>query len=202
MYQFRSATAQDVDAVLPLIYSSGPQAIDYAFACQGQTSHDFLRFAFTDGKGHLGYRNHTVAVLDGQVQGVAAFYNLSDYLRLTLEHLGQLWRFYPVRHFLGLLLRGHHLQSVMPPPGPQTHYVAHFGVSPAFRGKGIGTALLDYQQGVGRAQGRSHYAIDVSVDNPRAQALYARYGFSLQAENPFSGPPGAVPHGRRLTMPL
>lgn len=200
--EFRPATAHDVDAALPLLYSAGPQAMEYAFACQGKPAQEFLRFAFAHGKGFLGYQNHTVAVWDGQVVGIAAFYNLGSYPRLTLEHLWQLWRFYPAQRFAGLLWRGHHLQSVMPPPGASTHYVAHFGVSPAFRSRGIGTGLLDYQRGLGRALGRRHYAIDVAVDNPRAQALYVRYGFLLNAENRFSGPPAAVPDGRRMTMPL
>jgi len=200
--QFRNAKPQDVEAAVPLIYSSGPQAIDYGFPRHGKTSHDFLRFAFTDGKGFLGYQNHTVATIDGRVVGIAAFYNFSTYLRLTLEHLGQLWCFYPALNFAGLAIRGIHLKSIMPPPGQNVHYVANFGVRKEFQGMGIGSSLLDHHRGQALAIGRTLYALDVSVENPRAQALYERYGFSINAENKFSGPCGPVPNTRRMTMPL
>lgn len=200
--QFRDATHQDVELAVPLIYSAGPQAIDYGFCCYGMTSKDFLRFAFTDGKGFLGYRNHTVAAMDGQLVGIAAFYNFSTYLRLTLEHLEQLWRFYPALNLAGLAIRGLHLKSIMPPPSKYMHYVANFGVAEKYRGLGIGRSMLDHHRNIALALGRTHFSLDVSVKNPRAQALYERYGFAVQAENAFSGPTGAVPNTRRMTMPL
>lgn len=200
--QFRIADSRDVDAVVPLIYSSGPQAFDYGFQRCGKSSHDFLRFAFVDGNGFLGYKNHTVATLDGQVVGILAVYNLSSYVRLTLGHLGQLWRFYPASSLIDLTSRGTHLQSIMPPPNQTTHYVAHFGVVEAMRGKGIGRSLLAHQHKKAQELGRTIYALDVSVENPRAQALYECFGFSVTAENEFSGPRGTVPNTRRMTMPV
>jgi ribosomal protein S18 acetylase RimI-like enzyme len=200
--QFRNAMPQDVEAAVPLIYSAGSQAIDYCFSSLGKTSRDYLRFAFNDGKGFLGYQNHMVALIDGHVVGIAAFYNFSSYVRLTLEHLWQLWRFYPALNFAGLVTRGIHLESIMPPPGQKMHYVANFGVSQDFRGMGVGSKLLDHHCGLALALGRTHYVLDVSVENPRAQALYERYGFSINAENQFSGLRGAVPNTRRMTMRL
>jgi ribosomal protein S18 acetylase RimI-like enzyme len=200
--QFRHADSRDVDAAVPLIHSSGPQAFDYVFQCCGKSSHDFLRFAFTDGNGFLGYKNHTVATLDGQVVAIVAVYNLSTYVRLTLGHLWQLWRFYPASSLIDLITRGARLQSIMPPPDQTTHYVAHFGVAKALRGCGIGRSLLAYQYKKAQELGRAIYALDVSVENPRAQALYERFGFSVTAENAFSGPPGTVPNTRRMTMPV
>lgn len=201
-FQFRNAMPQDVEAAVPLINSSGTRAIDYGFLPLPKTSCDFLRFAFIHGKGFLGHENHTVALIQGRVVGIAAFYNFAGYARLTLEHLWQLWRFYPASSFAGLVNRGVHLKSVMPPPGQSVHYVANFGVNPDFRGIGIGTGLLDHQCSLGLALGRNQYALDVSVDNPRAQALYNRYGFTAHAENQFSGPLGVVPNTLRMTMPL
>jgi len=200
--QFRIADSRDVDAALPLIYSSGPQAFDYGFQRCGKSSHDFLRFAFTDGNGFLGYKNHTVATLNGQVVGIVAVYNLSTYVRLTLGHLWQLWRFYPASSLVDLVTRGTHLQSIMPPPNQKTHYVAHFGVVEAMRGRGIGRSLLAYHHKKAQELGRTIYALDVSAENPRAQALYERFGFSVTAENAFSGPRDTVPHTRRMTMPV
>jgi ribosomal protein S18 acetylase RimI-like enzyme len=200
--QFRCADSRDVDAALPLIYSSGPQAFDYGFQLCGKNSQEFLHFAFTDGNGFLGYKNHTVATLNGQVVGIVAVYNLSTYVRLTLGHLWQLWRFYPVSSLIDMTNRGARLQSIMPPPNQTTHYVAHFGVAEALRGSGIGQSLLAYHYKKAQKLRRTIYALDVSVENPRAQKLYESFGFSVTEENTFSGPPGTVPNTRRMTMPV
>lgn len=200
--QFRPATPQDAEAAVPLIYSSGPQAIDYGFPRHAKTQQDFLHFAFTDGQGFLGYQNHTVATLDDQVVGIAALYNLSAYLRLTLAHLWQLWRFYPAWKLTDLAVRGVHLTSLMPPPAQSMHYLAHFAVAKQFQSTGIGKCMLDYHRAQARALGRHQFALDVSVNNPRAQALYERYGFSVGKENRFSGPGAAVPNTRRLVLAI
>jgi ribosomal protein S18 acetylase RimI-like enzyme len=200
--QFRHADAGDVDAALPLIYSSGPQAFSYGFQRCGKSSHDFLRFAFMDGNGFLGHKNHTVATRNGQVVGIVAAYNLSSYVRLTLGHFWQLWRFYPTSGLIGLITLGVRLQSIMPPPDQTTHYVAHFGVTEALRGSGIGRSLLTYQYKKAQELGRTIYALDVSVENPHAQSLYESFGFSVTAENEFSGPRGTVPNTRRMAMPV
>jgi hypothetical protein len=52
------ARTEDVDASVPLIYSSGPDAFDYVF----WDAESFLRRAYLDGTGECGNRNHTVAV--------------------------------------------------------------------------------------------------------------------------------------------
>ena len=161
-----------------------------------------MRFAFANGKGFLGHKNHAVAMSDGRVVGIAASYDLSTYRRLTVEHLGQLWMFYPTLSYAGLIVRAHHLKSVMPPPDQDMHYVANFGVELAMRGRGIGSRLLDYERSLGMALRRTTFSLDVSVENPRAQALYERYGFRVSFENRFTGPMGAVPNSRRMTMSL
>ena len=199
-FQFRQAQPQDVEDAIPLIFSAGPQAVDYGFQSQDKTSEDFLRFSFVDGKGFLGCQNHTVITIDGKVVGIAAFYNFSTYARLSLEHFRQLWHFYPAPNLADLVTRGFHLKSIMPPPAQTMHYVAHFGVVKDLRGLGLGRSLLDYHYKIAQNLGRTTYALDVSVENPRGLALYERYGFSVKAMNKFSGPQGRVPDTLRMTM--
>src|SRR5712691_5597064 len=70
---FRSAAAADVEAAVPLIYSSGPAAFDYVFTLDGgPTAEDFLRRAFVDGAGEFGWRNHVVGELDGRIVAAGA----------------------------------------------------------------------------------------------------------------------------------
>lgn len=52
-------------------------------------------------------------------------------------------------------------------------------VSPAARGQGVGTALLEAIAAEGRARGFATLRLDVVDSNPRARALYERLGFTI-----------------------
>lgn len=58
-------------------------------------------------------------------------------------------------------------------------YVDGIAVSPAARGLGIGTRLLDETASIARAQGKAFVRLDVVDTNPRAQALYERVGYRV-----------------------
>ena len=200
--EFRPAVAADTEFVLPLIHSAGPQAIDYGFGLSHRDARDFLRAAFFDGPGFFGWRNHVVALVQGEVVAVSATYSLPAYLQLSLQHAAQVWRHYPLAAFPGVMRRGMQLQTLMPPPGPSMHYLANFGVREDLRGRGIGLAMLEHHVACARRAGRTVFALDVSVQNPRAQAFYARFGMQIRRTNKFGGPAGAVPDTRRMEMPL
>lgn len=51
------------------------------------------------------------------------------------------------------------------------------GVLPRFEGQGIGRAMLTELLGEARRRGADNVMLEVRADNPRAQNLYARYGF-------------------------
>jgi RimJ/RimL family protein N-acetyltransferase len=54
---------------------------------------------------------------------------------------------------------------------------ANLFVIPEYRGQGIGTALIELLTAVARHLNITNLEIGVSIDNPRAQALYQRLGF-------------------------
>lgn len=51
------------------------------------------------------------------------------------------------------------------------------GVLPRFEGQGIGRAMLTELLGESRRRGADNVMLEVRADNPRAQLLYARFGF-------------------------
>ena len=67
--KFRPAEPRDAEQAVPLIYSSGPAAFDYAFRRAGLTAEGFLQAAFVDGAGMFGYPRHWVGELGGYVFG-------------------------------------------------------------------------------------------------------------------------------------
>jgi ribosomal protein S18 acetylase RimI-like enzyme len=202
---FRAAEAGDADQAVPLIYSSGPAAFDYVF------SHDrpghalaFLRFAFADGGGEFGFRNHVVALQDGGIVGAGAAWDGRVALRFTVAAAAQILRFYGPLRAWGVILRGLRVEAVIRPPKADEYYVAHLGVRDGLRSRGIGARLTRHL--LAGADPRRHRvaALDVAVTNPRAEALYARLGFTVDGlrRSTLKSRFHAVVDHRRMSRPV
>jgi len=184
---FRRAEPKDADVASRLVYSAGVEGLDCAFGQGNITALDFLRYAFLEGGGFFGYRNHVVVVVDGRVVGTGAFYSGHEYNDLSIGIGKQIFRFYGLLRSLPVMRRSFHTLSLTPPPKKNMEYIANLGVSEDMRSRGIGTALLDRHKEVARRKGRHVYALDVSVNNLRAQELYERLGFKVTGYNRFRG---------------
>lgn len=199
--QFRQATPQDVLLAVPLIHSSGPAAFDYVFAMPGQgDAQAFLRRAFVDGAGEFGWRNHVVGALDGAVVAVGAGFGGDTKWPFTLAAARQILGHYGWRHAAGVIARGLKVESVIPPPTGTMHYLAHLAVAPAWRGHGIGQALIGHLLAQARELGRQQIVLDVAASNPAAERLYARLGFGVTGErsSQLANAQGRVPDHRRM----
>lgn len=179
---FRQANPHDVEDAYSLIYSSGPDIIDYLFGVPGKKSTDYIRYAFQDEKGLFGSANHTVAVVDNKVVGIGAFYSGNEYFKLSTDHTIQIFKFFGFIQGMNVLKKCLQIQKIIPPPNKKTVYVADFGVKESFRGKGMGTALLTHQKNKAIQNKKSFYSLDVSPQNPRAQKLYEKFGFWVVGE--------------------
>jgi ribosomal protein S18 acetylase RimI-like enzyme len=200
----RPARPWDVDAAVPLIYSSGPAAFEYVFthAARGSAT-EFLHRAFTVRGGEFGYGNHTVAEIDGEVVGVGAAFSGAGLLASTITTGFAMIRFYHSGS-VGPVGRGLRVERLFAPPAKDTQYIAHLGVAPEVRGHGVGTALVALFLVEGHRAGKARAALDVSVENPDAERLYERLGFTVEREvaSTLSNEFGAVPDHRRMVLPL
>jgi ribosomal protein S18 acetylase RimI-like enzyme len=178
----RQALVSDVDAMVPLIYSSGPAAFNYVFSrdYEGQAQ-DFLRTAFTDGVGQFGADAHIALELDGKVVAAATFYSGAQHIDYLRHGVRQMWRFFGPRKFFSCAFYGLRTERVIKPPSRDVAYLAHLGVAPEFRGQGLGRQLMDYLCERGRQQGFTKAGGDVAEDNPRARTLYLSLGFTSVA---------------------
>jgi ribosomal protein S18 acetylase RimI-like enzyme len=201
---FRSAKPADVDHAVPLVHSSDVKSLDYILNQGNKTALDFLRFAFLQGGGLFGHQNLVVAETQGRVVAAVAFNGGSELQGLGIAMGKQILRFYGLRASLPVFKRSLIMRKLSPPMGEDTEYASSLGVAPDFRGRGIGSALLNRHKEVARAKGRRVYALDVSVDNHRAQELYERLGFQVTRENRLNGFMGCttVPDTRRMEMNL
>ncbi len=179
---FRDAAPADAADAVPLIYSSGPAAFDYVFAVGSKRdAQEFLRFAYLQGGGEFGWRNHRVAEIDGRVAGAGAAFDGRAVLRFTIANALQILRFYgPIRAW-GVMLRGLRTEAIIQPPRAQEYYLCHIGVREELRGHGIGAQFMrNLLEGLDTKRHRSA-TLDVAVTNPRAQLLYERLGFVVSA---------------------
>ncbi|HEY1075172.1 MAG TPA: N-acetyltransferase [Fontimonas sp.] len=201
---FRPALGSDAESAAPLVYSSGPEAFDYILRTDRTSALDFLRYAFADGAGFQGYRNHWVAERDGRVVCAGAFYSGKDELRLVLGFVRQVLAFFPTLAAPGVIRRALQVAPMMKPVTREMLYVANFGVAAELRGQGIGAQMLNRQMARARELGFARYALDVAVSNPRAQKLYEGVGFKFVRERRFRGDVqrSPVPDCRRLEMSL
>lgn len=199
---FRPAGPSDAPFAVPLIHSAGPQALEYGFSAGVVSATAFLAFNFPGSSGFFGYRNHRVAMVDGLITAIAACYDRNAYRRLSLAHAWLVWRQYPAAEYVNRMRRGLQLQALMPPPVAGMFYLANFGVTETLRGRGIGRAMLERQIGAASRAGHDRFALDVSVENPRALALYERCGLRVLWRNHFPGPVGAVPDTLRMELRL
>ncbi len=73
--------------------------------------------------------------------------------------------------------RGRELDRLFAEGVPGTYYLSTMGVDPAFRGRGLGTALLAAAEERGRECGFGRSSLLVAAEKPAAKALYGRLGF-------------------------
>lgn len=178
---FRPCRAQDVDAAIPLIYSSGPAAFNYVFCDSGeQQAQEFLRHAFVRGDSEFGYRQHIAAVMDGEVVAVGAVRNHTQNLRFTVAALMDIVRFYSPLAAARVIVRGLRTEMIISPPKAGVGVIYHLGVAEACRGQGIGRELVAELLRTVQQEKLQVAALDVAATNPRAKDLYQRLGFNAQ----------------------
>jgi ribosomal protein S18 acetylase RimI-like enzyme len=203
--EFRPATPGDAGAAVPLIYSSGPAAFDYVFKVPDRaTALEFLHQAFVNGAGEFGYRNHVVAVERGEVVAAGAAWTGASNLVFAIAAARQILGAYGPVAGLGVMSRGLRVESVVQPPPKNRLYVAHLGVRPELRSRGIGVALIRQLINSGRKPDVEVAALDVAVTNPRAQALYERLGFVVTRERAsrLANAQATVSNHRRMELQL
>ncbi len=175
---FRQATPLDVDKAAPLIYSSGPLAWEYVFAGKKTGSAlNFMKFSFLKRKGQLGCNNHIVALINDEVVGCATYYSTDVTFKYLFNNLKNILSFYNFFDAFKVIMRGLRTENVLRPPKKGSHYIAHVGIDPKYRGKGFGNQLMHHLIKKGIDLNRKYAELDVAHNNLNAYRLYKRLGF-------------------------
>ncbi|WP_013323323.1 GNAT family N-acetyltransferase [Gloeothece verrucosa] len=162
-----------LEAIAALIYESGPALFGLIF---GRQAISLLTRLVKGEQNHYSYRNLHIAEIEGQVLGVAVMvtaeelHNNRDHKKLlnSWQHLRQ--------KLVYKLIFNRFLKENYP---HKSCYVANLAVHPEYRGRGIGTKLLESCLEKAKGLGSTSVWISVDIDNSRAQKLYESVGFKM-----------------------
>jgi GNAT superfamily N-acetyltransferase len=172
----RPAQTGDADAVVDLLYASALGMYD-RFAGSRERAYDLLHRAFESEGTNASADVVTVAELDGGVgAAIAAFpveesaERASAFLRLSLRTIPP-WRWPGA-------IRVYSAGARAAPSPPRTAlYVDALATAPSLRRQGMARALLAHAESEARRLGLPTLALDTSLDNHDARALYVGAGF-------------------------
>ena len=72
--------------------------------------------------------------------------------------------------------------SVFPPIPPDAYFLSRMGISPEYRGRGLGSYVVGSFLEQGRAEGFNHFQLHVFAENEPAVRLYRSSGFVVERE--------------------
>jgi ribosomal protein S18 acetylase RimI-like enzyme len=197
---FRKATANDSEACVPLMHSAAPELQEYLFSGAGKTAKEYLAHEFKNGGGFFGHRNHTVAVLNNEVVGCAAFCSEQTFEGLDQAAFKNMLGYFGLLRVIPVILRARFVDSVK--PAADTIYIANLGVTPDKRSYGIGSALIRHGITDAKSKGFAKMSLDVAKNNPRAETLYQRLGFQFVHEKEFRNKKAGIPNSRYYVLPI
>ena len=175
----RPARAEDAAALAPLILHV-LQAMELPFlAAHGiETTRQLLTAAIRAAEYRYGYARGIVKTIDGDIAGAAFGYPAEAEARVDLP--------------FAAVLQQHRLDPAQrlftdAESYPDEWYLDTIAVAPAWRGHGIGAALLDALPAQARAAGKNRIGLNVDEANPAARRLYLRHGYRPVGSRILSG---------------
>lgn len=175
--RLRPACARDGAVAHELIYASAPEVFDFLFDTRSQRAQDFLQTCFVEGSGLFGFRNHTILEMQDQIVGVAALYDAAAQHRMSIEVGPQILHGFGWLRCWRVFQRLYAYSQDAPMSEPDALYLAHLGVLPAWRRRGVASHFLQTQIAAARDAGYRVLALDMDAKNAPAEALYRRFGF-------------------------
>jgi GNAT superfamily N-acetyltransferase len=179
---FRRARREDAAVIVPLMHASSPALIESSFRVGRADPDAFLQHDFLRGEGLFGYRNQWVlSTPDGTPVATVTAYPGADYGRLLRATLVSALQHFSALDLLRVLWRASVIGRLFATPRRDGVFVANACVPASLRSRGLFSRLMTLAiREVG--QGRRVAELDVSLDNPRAQALYERLGWVVASE--------------------
>jgi ribosomal protein S18 acetylase RimI-like enzyme len=170
--RLRPATRADAPALAELVNLAGeglPLYLWTSMAAPGQDASEVGRSRALREEGGFSYRNSVIAELDGETAGCLIGYALAkERVQTDLTSVPPM--FVPLQELEDL--------------APDTWYVNVVATYAKFRGRGVGSRLLELAEQAAREADRSGVSLIVADANVGARRLYARTGYREIARRP------------------
>lgn len=195
----RQAQPADHAVAVTLMHAAAPEMVDFLHGGRAPGL-AFLEYEFLSEAGFCSHRNLTVLTEDSGVIATAALTDHTTHAALvretvlnTFKHHGFISGFKP-------LLRVRKVKDLLTEPVDGELYLANFAVREDLRAKGFGRKFINMLIGDAREAGYQYFTLDVSTENPNAEALYRSVG--MEVIEIHSSSMKGVPGGKKMSMPL
>ena len=179
--QFRACKPGDVNDVIPLMYSAGPETFRYVFSVNyNDQVIDFLRYAFCKGDGEFGFKDHQVAIDDGRIVALVGRREAKDNRAYTFAAIKQILAFFGIFNGLKVIIRGLRFEAIVAPPVKNVICLHNLAVAEGLRGKGYGRQVIQHFVEKEKHQGKTCIGLNVAITNPHAKVLYQKLGFVVK----------------------
>lgn len=195
---FRKATLDDIDYIVPLMYSAAEDLFEFSYSVSGKSVKDFLKYALSKGKGYYGYQNQTVGIYNNEVVFSSTTYKGKDIIKETIDTFILELRFYGLKGFPIVFYRSLIMSKIFISPKSDSIYIGNLGTKPEFRSKGIGSQFFDMIHKYAKDNDIKRCELDVSFKNPKAEKLYNKMGYSLVKELAYTGSKYNISGNKRL----
>lgn len=177
--QFRPAGKKEAKAVAELIHLA---IGDIAEKLTGQTKTDNIRETlanfFSEENNRLSYQNTMVADIYDEAAGIVISYPGEDSAMLDEPILKRLRK------------KRRNEEIILDKEADEgDFYIDTLCVNERFRGCGIGTALINQAEKIGKQKGYTRISLNVDRDNPSAKKLYKSLGYHEQKTIQINGHP-------------
>jgi ribosomal protein S18 acetylase RimI-like enzyme len=172
---FRSAHVQDEFAPA-LLYSSAASFYD-RFAGDAERAQDLLVRLFPEPDHTASVQVCRVATRDSAVVGAVAAFPAADGDRLARRFLALSVPRIPPWQWPSVARQLHAARRLTPPVPRDAWYIDALAVAPEARRRGVARGLLADAEACARAAGATLLALDTTLENAAARALYESEGF-------------------------
>jgi GNAT superfamily N-acetyltransferase len=185
--RIRPAGEDDVHAVAPLLYLTSPGGFTL-FGGSARGGVRLIEAAFCNPGTDNSLEVVSLAELNGGVAGAMAAFPAGEgeerrkrFLRVALRRRPP-WRWPRIAR---VAREG---SSRAPKPPADSFYVDALATAEAYRRRGVAAALLEEAERLAREHGFKSLALDTTVGNSGARALYEGFGFEIGEEVPALAP--------------
>ena len=164
-----------------LVYSSGEEYFNILFGGR-EAALTGLRLWIAKTPSGFSHEHITLLLVNGNTGGLTLELTGRDLAALQKSDLLFLLRLMNGADRDALTRKADLVRRMTPPVAQDEYYLRSISVVEAFRGQGLGAALLENFISKGLSRGFSRFRLDVRSDNLPALNLYRKFGFRLSED--------------------